>query len=409
MTHELSHFPGFSVDGSGCNCAAVMGFSLVFLTLFFKGIASKMLVPTSNRDALWGQACALHWAGVPVGEIAGLLECSRHVIYSCIRERLPPSLRSRKSRKSPHRASVSRRRQLVKKLAQQHVQVVAKKTVQARGRPRKDGTPRASYVVEKVLLKSKFGSPAAVKRELNMMGFDVGKTTVRNDFLACGLKAYRRPSACALTDSDAARRLLFANKVVRFPAALLRGIIFSDEKWFDSNDRGDVYQWATSRKAIIPREHIQAPAKVFVWGAIAVGWRFLKVIDVADEGLNAKRYREECLAAMPRKRGATALQQDGAKVHWTPENVEYIHKKMKLKTVDGWPPHSPDLNPVEHMWSIVQRAVCQRGPWGKEELVKMVVEEWNKVPQTVVNKLVLSFKKRCEECRTAKGKHIQSQ
>ena len=68
-----------------------------------------------------------------------------------------------------------------------------------------------------------------------------------------------------------------------------------------------------------------------------------------------------------------------------------------------WPPRSPDLNPIETMWSIVAREVDLRGPIERSELVKFVREEWDKIPQSTVDALVLSFGKRMRECAKKDG------
>jgi transposase len=56
--------------------------------------------------------------------------------------------------------------------------------------------------------------------------------------------------------------------------------------------------------------------------------------------------------------------QDGARIHWTSENKEFIKRTLKMPVVDEWPPHSADMNPIEHMWGIVQRAVLPVGRGG---------------------------------------------
>ena len=120
------------------------------------------------------------------------------------------------------------------------------------------------------------------------------------------------------------------------------------------------------------------------------------------------RTRLSRLKKLPQQPAKRRLQQDGAKVHWTKENREYIKRVLKLPLLDEWPAHSPDLSPIENMWSIVQRAVSQRGPWAVEELQKYVQEEWAKVPESVVDSLVLSFKSRCERCVAAEGSHVDA-
>ena len=58
------------------------------------------------------------------------------------------------------------------------------------------------------------------------------------------------------------------------------------------------------------------------------------------------------------------------------------------------------------MWSIVQRAVSARGPWGVEELGEYVVDEFNKVSDNVVERLVTSFERRVESVVKVRGAQL---
>jgi hypothetical protein len=77
-----------------------------------------------------------------------------------------------------------------------------------------------------------------------------------------------------------------------------------------------------------------------------------------------------------------------------------------MQVLDQWPPHSADLNPIEHMWGIVQRAVSARGPWGAEELEEYVVDEFNKVSDSAVERLVSSFERRVEAVVKVRGAQL---
>lgn len=363
-------------------------------------------------DAVWAECRALRSNDIPVKEIARVLRCGRSVVYGALANNIMPSQRC--PRRSKRRAThLGKRRALLRRLATKSTKIIAKKTLKRRGRPRKDGRARETYVVEKVILKAAFPSPAALARELGRRGLPISLSTARRDLLAMGFSAYRRFYVQALSDLDMEHRLSFCRRVLRQSSDYFSRILFSDEKWFDSNDHGCAYEWRRRGDKRRYRERVQCPAKVLVWGVIGVGWRFLKVLDIqlANGGVTSDVYRESCLRELKgvKEIRGRRLQQDGALVHWTPPNRHYIKNQLKLPTLDGWPAHSPDLNPIEHMWSIVQRSVSARGPWAVDELRKYVSEEWNKVPVSVVDSLVLSFKKRCGECVAVRGGHVENQ
>ena len=58
-----------------------------------------------------------------------------------------------------------------------------------------------------------------------------------------------------------------------------------------------------------------------------------------------------------------------------------------------WPAQSPDLNPIEHLWDELERRVHRRDILSKNEteLFNFLVEEWEKIPLNVLEKLVDSM------------------
>nr|CAH7759085.1 unnamed protein product [Callosobruchus chinensis] len=47
-----------------------------------------------------------------------------------------------------------------------------------------------------------------------------------------------------------------------------------------------------------------------------------------------------------------------------------------------WPAMSPDMNPIEHVWDYISRAIYNRNspPRSTQELIVAATEEWNSIP-----------------------------
>ena len=70
------------------------------------------------------------------------------------------------------------------------------------------------------------------------------------------------------------------------------------------------------------------------------------------------------------------------------ENVpDFIVKK-------DWPANSPDLNPQEHMWALLQERVYSREPRTLDQMHRFILEEWEAVPIEKVRSLVMSMTRR---------------
>ncbi|GFW49085.1 transposable element Tc1 transposase [Trichonephila clavipes] len=67
-----------------------------------------------------------------------------------------------------------------------------------------------------------------------------------------------------------------------------------------------------------------------------------------------------------------------------------------------------DLNPIENVWDALGRQVAGRNypPTNKNTLIHAVTEEWDKLPQQLLDNVAQSMVRRVECCITLHGGHI---
>lgn len=105
------------------------------------------------------------------------------------------------------------------------------------------------------------------------------------------------------------------------------------------------------------------------------------------------------------------LQQDNDRAHnaalpavrkWNSKHASSI------SILPGWPPNSPDLNPIENFWGYLQRKMDARGCRSFEEYKIALEEEAKSVPREYFYKLVKGMPKRmacCIELEGGKTRH----
>ncbi|GFY25032.1 transposable element Tc1 transposase [Trichonephila clavipes] len=101
-----------------------------------------------------------------------------------------------------------------------------------------------------------------------------------------------------------------------------------------------------------------------------------------------------------------SIMDDNATCHRTLAVQDCLDSKGIQRLV--WPARSPDLNPIENVWDALGRQVAGRNypPTNKNTLIRALTEEWDKLPQQLLDNVVQSMVRRVECCITLHGGHI---
>ena len=158
----------------------------------------------------------------------------------------------------------------------------------------------------------------------------------------------------------------------------------------------------------VVERHVHRTVGVMVWGAIGYGRRspliFIRgnmtaaryIDDVLEPGLLP--YIEELQNAL--------FQQDNALLHIAHRTMQFLEDA----DVDilPWPPRSPDLNPIEHVWDMMGRRLTslQNPPQTLARLQQEIQAAWNELPQADIDHLILLMPRRVYECIQHQGRPI---
>ncbi|GFX38416.1 transposable element Tcb2 transposase [Trichonephila clavipes] len=246
-------------------------------------------------------------------------------------------------------------------------------------------------------------------------GKQISRKTVARRLRGGGLYA-RRPIVCVpLTRQHRNARLQWCREHHNWTEQDWACVLFSDESRFSlSSDCRRQLIWRESGTAYRP-ENIQEKDRyptcsIMVWAGIMINGR-TRLHVVANGTMTGQRYIDEILLPHVRLfRGAVGdkfvFMDDNATCHRTLAVQDCLDSEGIQRLV--WPARSPDLNPIENEWDALGRQVAGRNypPTNKNTLIHALTEEWDKLPQQLLDNVVQSMVRRVECCITLHGGHI---
>ena len=145
----------------------------------------------------------------------------------------------------------------------------------------------------------------------------------------------------------------------------------SDEKMWNCNDSG-LRMWVPWGEKPVNRKTERWSPTVHTLGVIGVGYR--KLICLPPGTINSEVYcdvlRKHVFPPYKRRQNLVYMQ-DGASAHTSKETIAVLERN-EIKVLKGWPSKSPDLNPIENMWSKVKEALRAAAARKKEALAEAV-------------------------------------
>ncbi|KAG3252027.1 hypothetical protein PI124_g3373 [Phytophthora idaei] len=315
----------------------------------------------SLTDAERGRIKGLREAGFSIRAIAKKLRRSR----DCVQRALKPHRCRRKGgRRSP--------------LSKRHTRLLLRKA------------PTGDFSAAK--LKEELSCPCSTRT--------IRRLLARVDWLNYS----KMDNAQPLTKEHKLARLEWAKRMVGRPETWER-IIFSDEKKFNLD--GLRHCWRDVRRPAWQTVRRQnGGGSVMVWGSFrAAGRSKLAVL----EGRQASEHyihtvSEYMLPFAHLHYGLDYIyQQDNASIHRSRLTKEFFEEEGI--SVLNWPARSPDLNPIENVWSMMARYVYTNGRQydNVASLTAAILESWEAIEQSYLNKLVASRPTRCIEVIEKKG------
>lgn len=94
-------------------------------------------------------------------------------------------------------------------------------------------------------------------------------------------------------------------------------------------------------------------------------------------------------------------QQDGATPHSAEETMLYLLPNVPHYLI--WPPYSPDLSPIEQIWSYIKKRLAGKQFNDSDNLFSAIEYEWNNIPNDIIHNFYSSFYARLVVCKEIGG------
>lgn len=277
---------------------------------------------------------------------------------------------------------------------------------QGSGRPRKTSS-HTDRLIRRTVLTARFCSSSdlvAIPALANL-----SKKTIRRRITESGeFVSYWAAKKPFISEVNRKKRLAWCKARVNWTEEQWSTFLWTDESPFVLRFNAKRRVWRRhnerySSNCIIST--VKHDIKINVWGCFSA--HGVGSICTVDGTLEQYQYMDilerEMLPSVKNlfDDGSWTFQQDNDPKH-TAINTRNWFVEHEVPLTE-WPAQSPDLNPIENLWSILDQRCAKRKPNNAAHLFQILEEEWYNLPVELLTRLVHSMPRRCQAVIDAEG------
>jgi hypothetical protein len=270
-------------------------------------------------------------------------------------------------------------------------------------------TSRECNMIRKQVKKDGFVTRRELQSDFkSQFNKDISFRTISRELHKDGLKGRIAKQKPYISEKNRKARLNFANEHINKPIEFWHKIMWSDESKFELMGKRKKWVFRKDNDAFRLNNlqpTVKHSASVMVWGCFGRGKvGNLHFISGKMDRFVYKDILEKNLSESKKKIGLGrwwTFQQDNDPKHTSKFVKDYLNEK-NIKTLQ-WPSQSPDLNPIEHLWDILDRKVPPAQRKNIPAFKEALLEAWDSIPTEEMLNLVESMPRRLKAVLQAKG------
>ena len=294
----------------------------------------------------------------------------------------------------------------------------------------RSGRPRATSASQDQLIiqTAKANTRIPLAELCNITNIEASLSTIRRRLQEVHIRKWRAVDRPALTAVHAEKRLNWALEQQRWREEKWKKVIWSDESAIqkDSDNRQVwIFRHQNKQEKYAP-ENVRGRTKYgnlsqMVWGSFC-GTKLGPIVFI--EGMiNSDVYisvlEQHLLPYIDALRGEDTtnivFQQDNARPHASKKTHKWLEDAMEKHefVLMEWPPNSPDMNPIEHLWEHIKTELHRRYPdtkdlQGSPDVIRATLrarlaEIWWDIGEEVLDRLIKSMPNRVKALIDADG------
>ena len=285
------------------------------------------------------------------------------------------------------------------------------------GRPRKLTPADVTYARRIMRMRKAENAVQVAKALKDVTNQSVSSQTVRRNLREIGMVAAVKRKHPFLRSRHRRERLQWAERCKDFTLEDWKRVIWSDETKINRlGSDGRVWVYKDVGEELNDRL-VKSTVKfgggnVMMWGCMM--WEGVGYATRIEGKMDAELYTsiledelQQSVEYYDKSPADMVFQQDNDPKHKSARATKWLDESGF--TVMKWPPQSPDLSPIEHLWYYLKNRLDEYEipPSSQHELWQCCEVEWEKIPKEVCQNLIESMPRRVAAVLRAKGGHTK--